>query len=164
MRRRGKRAGALVKLRQRGFRTPLPSIHLTNLRSLPNKTNSFCSPGQIRISQTPLLCVSRKPGWMTQYRTVRYICRIYSWSDLIAMKNQRGNHAAVGCVFTSMRGGVQMCCSDLKTLFNNCKPFYGFVRSFSWVSLFLRKRTWAQLYRNLLIWSQTQNKNPRTRF
>ncbi len=37
-RRRGKRAGALVKLRQRGFRTALPSIHLANLRSLPNKT------------------------------------------------------------------------------------------------------------------------------
>ncbi len=37
-RRRGKRAGALVKLCQRGFKTPLPSIHLANLRSLPNKT------------------------------------------------------------------------------------------------------------------------------
>ncbi len=42
----GKWAGTLVKICQRGFRTPLPSIHLANLRSLPNKrTNSFCSPG-----------------------------------------------------------------------------------------------------------------------
>ncbi len=40
-RRRGKRAGALVKLRQRGFRTALPSIHLANLRSLPNKTDKL---------------------------------------------------------------------------------------------------------------------------
>ncbi len=40
-RRRGKRAGALVKLRQRGLRTPLPSIHLANLRSLPNKTGKL---------------------------------------------------------------------------------------------------------------------------
>ncbi len=39
LRRWGKHAGALVKLRQRGLRTPLPSIHLTNLRSLPNKTD-----------------------------------------------------------------------------------------------------------------------------
>ncbi len=39
--RRGKRAGALVKLRQRGFRTALPSIHLANLRSLPNKTDKL---------------------------------------------------------------------------------------------------------------------------
>ncbi len=30
-RKRGKRAGALVKLRERGFRTALPSIHLANL-------------------------------------------------------------------------------------------------------------------------------------
>ncbi len=44
------------------FKTPLPSIHLANLRCLPIKwTNSFCSPGRIRISQTLLLCVSRKP-------------------------------------------------------------------------------------------------------
>ncbi len=61
--RRGKRAGTLVKLRQCGFRTLFPSIHLANLHSLPNKrTNFFCSPGQIRISHTLLLCVSRKPG------------------------------------------------------------------------------------------------------
>ncbi len=30
-RKRGKRAGSLVKLRERGFRTALPSIHLANL-------------------------------------------------------------------------------------------------------------------------------------
>ncbi len=41
MRRRGKRAGALVKLRQRGLRTLLPSIHLANLHSLPNKTGKL---------------------------------------------------------------------------------------------------------------------------
>ncbi len=40
-RRWGKRASALVKLRQRGFRTALPSIHLANLRSLPNKTDEL---------------------------------------------------------------------------------------------------------------------------
>ncbi len=39
--RRGKQAGALVKLRQRGLRTPLSSIHLANLRSLPNKTDKL---------------------------------------------------------------------------------------------------------------------------
>ncbi|KAL0152423.1 hypothetical protein M9458_052146 [Cirrhinus mrigala] len=40
-RKRGKRAGALVKFRQRGFRTPLPSIHLANLRSLANKSDEL---------------------------------------------------------------------------------------------------------------------------
>ncbi|MCI4379844.1 hypothetical protein PGIGA_G00233050 [Pangasianodon gigas] len=38
---RGKRAGALVKFRQRSFRTPLPSIHLVNLRSLANKSDEL---------------------------------------------------------------------------------------------------------------------------
>ncbi len=40
-RKRGKRAGALVKTRQRGLRTPLPSIHLANLRSLANKSDKL---------------------------------------------------------------------------------------------------------------------------
>ncbi len=35
------------------------------------RTNSFCSPGQIRIFKTLLLCVSRKPGWMTPFPTAR---------------------------------------------------------------------------------------------
>ncbi len=39
--RRGKRAGALVKLHQRVLRTALPSIHLVNLRSLTNKTDKL---------------------------------------------------------------------------------------------------------------------------
>ncbi len=43
----GKRAGALVKLHQRGLRTPLPSIHLANLHSLPNKTDEH-----LLLSQT----------------------------------------------------------------------------------------------------------------
>ncbi len=58
MRRRGKQACSLVKLRQRGFRTPLSSIHLANLRSLPNKTDKLHL-----LSQTNKdLFVSRKPG------------------------------------------------------------------------------------------------------
>ncbi|XP_061644238.1 zinc finger protein 711 isoform X2 [Phyllopteryx taeniolatus] len=36
-RRRGKSTGIQVKLRKRGYRLPLPSIHLANLRSLTNK-------------------------------------------------------------------------------------------------------------------------------
>ncbi len=37
----GKRAGALLKLHRWGLRTPLPSIHLANLRSLPNKMDEL---------------------------------------------------------------------------------------------------------------------------
>ncbi len=42
-RRRGKRAGVLVKLCQHGLRTPLLSNHLVNLRALPNKTGETSS-------------------------------------------------------------------------------------------------------------------------
>ena len=40
-RRRGKRAGALVRLRQRGLRTALPGIFLSNVRSLCNKLDKL---------------------------------------------------------------------------------------------------------------------------
>ncbi len=56
--RRGKRAGALVKLRQHGLRTPLPSIHLANLLSLPNKTDELLLLSQTNrdFSNSAALC------------------------------------------------------------------------------------------------------------
>ncbi len=56
--RRGKRAGVLVKLRQRGLRMPLPSIHLANLRSLPNKTDELLLLSRINkdFSNSAALC------------------------------------------------------------------------------------------------------------
>ncbi len=56
MRRRGKRASALVKLKQRGFQTALPSIHLANLRSLPNKTGELLSRTNKDFSNSAALC------------------------------------------------------------------------------------------------------------
>ncbi len=57
-RRRGKRAGALMKLRRRGLRTPLPSIHLANLRSLPNKTDELLLLSRLNkdFSNSAALC------------------------------------------------------------------------------------------------------------
>ncbi len=40
--------------RQSGFRTPLPSIHLANLRSLPNKTSTL--PDRQGFSNSAALC------------------------------------------------------------------------------------------------------------
>ncbi len=100
-RRRGKRAGALVKLRQRGLRTPLPSIHLANLRSLPNKTGKLLLLSRTNkdFSNSAALCFTET--WLNDAIPD-------SWSEQIATQNQRGNRAAVGRAFTSMRGGVQM--------------------------------------------------------
>ncbi len=58
-RRRGKRAGALVKLRRRGLRTPLPSIHLVNLCSLPNK-NGQTHSASVSRKQIHRMC---KHSW-----------------------------------------------------------------------------------------------------
>ncbi len=51
MRRRGKRAIALVKLKQRGFRTALPSIHLPNFQLIRSDRNAE-STGKSRGSGT----------------------------------------------------------------------------------------------------------------
>ncbi len=53
-----KQAGTLVKLRQHGFRTALPSIHLVNLRSLPNKTDKLLLLSRINkdFSNSAALC------------------------------------------------------------------------------------------------------------
>ncbi len=58
----------------------------------------------------------------------------------------------------------KMCCSRnaLHQLQGPSTRHRRFVCLFPWVSTFLHKRTWAQLYWNLLFWSQTQNKNTQT--
>jgi len=60
MRRRGNRAGALVKLRQRRLKKLLPGIHLVNLHSLPNKMDEPLLLSW--IFPTLLLCISWRPG------------------------------------------------------------------------------------------------------
>ncbi|KAK3543103.1 hypothetical protein QTP70_011023 [Hemibagrus guttatus] len=61
---RGKRADALVKLRQRGFRMVLPSIHLANLRSLPNKMDKLLLLSQTNkdFSNSAALCFTE--SWL----------------------------------------------------------------------------------------------------
>ncbi|XP_043084852.1 uncharacterized protein LOC122331469 [Puntigrus tetrazona] len=94
-RRRGKRAGALVKLRQRGLRTPLPSIHLANLRSLPNKMDELLL---LRADRVAELTGKSRGGGTCFYINERWC------TDVTVLK--------------------KMCCADVEALFINCKPFY----------------------------------------
>ncbi len=57
-RRQGQWAGALIKLRQRGFWTALSSIHLANLHSLPNKTDKLLLLSRLNkdFSNSAALC------------------------------------------------------------------------------------------------------------
>ncbi len=54
--RRGKQAGALVKLHQSRLRTLLASIHLVNLCSLPNKIKQIISQTNKDFSNSAALC------------------------------------------------------------------------------------------------------------
>ncbi len=55
------------------------------------RMNSFCSTAQISIFQTLLLCVSRKPGWMTPLTTARFNWKAFSHLEQIAKQSQQGN-------------------------------------------------------------------------
>ncbi len=65
-RKRGKRAGVLVKLRERGFQTALPSIHLANLQSLPNKADKLLllTRANKDFSNSAALCFTKT--WLSE--------------------------------------------------------------------------------------------------
>lgn len=58
----GKRAGSLIKLRERGFRTrALPTIYLANFRSLANKMNEllFLKRANMNFCKSVALCFTK---------------------------------------------------------------------------------------------------------
>ncbi|KAL0147455.1 hypothetical protein M9458_057240 [Cirrhinus mrigala] len=131
-RRRGKRAGALVELRQRRFRMALPSIHLANLRSLPNKTDELLLLSRLNkdFSHSAALCFTETwlndaipdgalhlPGYQL-FRADR---------DAESTGKSRGGGT---CFYINERWCTdltvlkKMCCPDLDALFIDCKPFY----------------------------------------
>ncbi len=130
-RRWGKRAGALVKLRQRGFRTPLPSIHLVNLRSLPNKTDELLLLTRTNkdFSNSAVLCFTET--WLNDAITDS-VLHLPNFQLIRADRDAESTGKSRGggtCFYINERWCtdvtvLKMCCSDLETLFINCKPFY----------------------------------------
>ncbi len=131
-RRRGKRAGALVKLRQCGLRTPLPSIHLANLRSLPNKMDEILLLSRTNkdFSNSAALCFTET--WLKD--TIPDSALHLPNFQLIRADRKAestGKLRGGGTCFhinerwcTDVTVLKKMCCYDLETLFINCKPFY----------------------------------------
>ncbi len=107
-RKRGKRAGALVKTRQRGLRTSLPSIHLANLRSLANKSDELqlLTRTNKDFLNSAELCFT-EPGWTELSQTARFIYPDSSCSEQTESPNRRGKREVVDYVFISMKAGVQ---------------------------------------------------------
>ncbi len=131
-RRRGKRAGTLVKLRQRGFRTPLPSIHLANHRSLPNKMDELLLLSWINkdFSHSAALCFTET--WLNDV-TPDSVLRLPSFQLFRADRDAESTGKSRGggtCFYINERWYTditvlkKMCCPDLQALFINCKPFY----------------------------------------
>ncbi|KAK3548630.1 hypothetical protein QTP70_015943, partial [Hemibagrus guttatus] len=92
-RKRGKRAGALVKLRQRGFRMVLPSIHLANLRSLPNNMDELLLLSRTNkgFSNSAALCFTE--SWLNN-AILDNALNLPGCSERIWSQNQQGN-----CIF-----------------------------------------------------------------
>ncbi|KAK3521054.1 hypothetical protein QTP86_014749, partial [Hemibagrus guttatus] len=131
-RKRGKRAGALVKLRQRGFRTVLPSIHLANLRSLPNKMDELLLLSRTNkdFSNSAALCFTE--SWLNDAIPDSALnlpgFQLFR-ADRVA--ESAGKSRGGGTCFyinerwcTDVTVLKKMCCPDLEAFFINCKPFY----------------------------------------
>ncbi|KAK3563998.1 hypothetical protein QTP86_006251 [Hemibagrus guttatus] len=128
----GKRAGALVKLRQRGFRTVLPSIHLANLRSLPNKMDELLLLSRTNkdFSNSAALCFTE--SWLNDAIPDSALnLPGFQLFRADRVTESAGKSRGGGTCFyinerwcTDVTVLKKMCCPDLEAFFINCKPFY----------------------------------------
>ncbi|KAF7662514.1 hypothetical protein LDENG_00234160 [Lucifuga dentata] len=131
-RRRGKCTGALVCLRRRGTRTPLPGIFLSNVRSLSNKLDELqLLVGRNRdFSSSSVLCFTETwlcgsiPDSALQLAGFQ-LFRVDRDTEL------SGKTKGGGICFYINSGWCndvtvirQHCSPDLESLFIHCKPFY----------------------------------------
>lgn len=131
-RRRGKRAGALVRFRERGLRSPLPSILLSNVRSLCNKMDELRLLIRTNrdFSLTSVLCFTE--SWLTE-ATPDSAAQMTGFQLLRADRDPILSHKAKGggiCFYinqgwcSDVKVILQSCSPDLETFFITCRPFY----------------------------------------
>ncbi len=126
-----KRAGVLVKLCQRGLRTPLPNIHLANLQSLPNKMDELLllSRKNKEFSNSDALCFSET--WLSDAipDSALHLSNFQLFRSDCNAESMGKSSGGGTCLYINERWCTdvtvlkKMCSSDLETLFN-CKPFY----------------------------------------
>uniref|UniRef100_A0A1A8PUX4 Reverse transcriptase domain-containing protein n=1 Tax=Nothobranchius rachovii TaxID=451742 RepID=A0A1A8PUX4_9TELE len=131
-RRRGKRAGSLVRLRQRGFRMPLPAIHLANVRSLPNKMDELLLLNRTNrdFAHSAALCFTET--WLSDltpdnglYLPGFCLHRADREKELSGKTKGGGICFYINeCWCTDATVLSKHCSSNLETIFLNCKPFY----------------------------------------
>ncbi len=124
-------SSALMKLRQRWFQMPLPSIHLANLHSLPNKTDKLLiSRLNKDFSNSAALCFRETwPNCTIPDSQLHLLCIQLFGAD----RNAELTGKLCGgrtCFYINERWCTdvtvlkKMCCPDIEALFINCKPFY----------------------------------------
>ncbi len=131
-RKRGKRAGVLMKSRQRGFRTPLPIIHLANLCSLANKSDKLQLLTCTNKDFLNFLKLCFTETWLN--RAIPDSALHLAGFQLFRVDRvteSSGKTRGSGLCFYINEGWCtdvtvlkKMCCPNLEALFINCKPFY----------------------------------------
>ena len=132
MRKRGRRGGALLRLRRRNLRPPLPSMFLSNVRSLRNKTDEFLCNLQTNrdYKHCSIFCFTVtwldatipdsavQPPGLTIYRSDR-------------SRDETGKTRGGGVCFlindrwaTDVKILSKTCSVDIETLTIVCRPFY----------------------------------------
>ncbi|KAK3548324.1 hypothetical protein QTP70_010182 [Hemibagrus guttatus] len=126
------------KLRQRGCRMVLPSIHLVNLRTLLNKIDKLVLLSRINkdFSNSAALCFTE--SWLNDAildNTLNLSGFQLFRADQVA--EPAGKSRGSGTCFyinerwcTDVTVLKKMCCPNLEVIFINCKPFYS-LREFS---------------------------------
>ncbi|XP_076732560.1 uncharacterized protein LOC143413418 [Maylandia zebra] len=131
-RKRGKRAGALVRLRRCGLRTALPGIFLSNVRSLRNKIDELALMRSMNrdFASSCVLCFTE--SWLSE-NIPDSTLKLEGFHLLRADRQASlsGKTKGGGVCFYINRGWctdvtviAQHCSSSLEYLFIHCKPFY----------------------------------------
>uniref|UniRef100_A0A3B1IGL0 Reverse transcriptase domain-containing protein n=1 Tax=Astyanax mexicanus TaxID=7994 RepID=A0A3B1IGL0_ASTMX len=131
-RRRGKRAGILVRLRQRGFRMALPAMHLANVRSLPNKMDELLLLNKTNrdFYSSAALCFTET--WLSELIPDNGLhLPEFCLHRADRQKELSGKMKGGGICFYINKGWCtdvtvvsKYCSPNLESLFLNCKPFY----------------------------------------
>ncbi len=145
-------------------------MHIYKTAVATSYVNFFYSPGQTRIFQTLLLCVSRN---LLNDAIPDSVLNLPNFQLIRADRNAEstGNsHGDGTCFYINERWCTDVtvlkktCCSDLETLFINCKPFYSpwEICSFILVSVYIPPQAHARsaLQKLADLITETEQKHP----
>ena len=113
VRKRGRRGGALLRLRRRNLRPPLPSMFLSNIRSLRNKTDEF-------------LCNLQTKRY---YKDCSIVCFTEAWLDATIPDSAVQTPCRGVCILVNDRWATDVkvlsktCSFDMDTLTIVCRRF-----------------------------------------